>query len=207
MTFKKNKLNKFYWLIVLGFVISCTSETGKKENTGHITNCDTVNATIVDKDSIVTKKQDTSNTYISDIKKQLLNEELVGGIILKENYHFNNKLKPHYLEEDFNGDGISDLVIPIKEIKSDKAGFAVIHGETNEIFIIGAGIEIKNGLSDDMFYIDIWDVNTKEINEPGINEQAPLILNNPSIQIKKTEVGGGQIFWNGSEYEYFHQTC
>ncbi|MBI1288088.1 MAG: hypothetical protein GC178_11000 [Flavobacteriales bacterium] len=94
-----------------------------------------------------------------------------------------------------------------------KVGFAIIHGKTNKIYIIGAGKEIKNGLSDDMFYIDIWKVNRNKTNAPGLNvngeidKNGPLVLDNPSLEVSKSEVGGGQIYWNGHEYVYFHQTC
>jgi hypothetical protein len=47
---------------------------------------------------------------------------------------------------------------------------------------------------------------------PGLDEEGNtlegfLILENPSSEILKAELGGGLIYWNGTEYAYFHQTC
>ena len=68
-------------------------------------------------------------------------------------------------------------------------------------------------MGDDQDYIDIWSINRERENEPGIEEETGngkdgiLILENPSIGIAKSELGGGLIYWNGNEYAYFHQTC
>ena len=112
-----------------------------------------------------------------------------------------------YRLKDTNGDGELDIVFPIKNTQNNKIGFAIIHKGLYEHFIIGAGTKIKNGLSDDLNYIDIWKINKKKKNEPGLGEQKPLILKYNSIKIEKSDVGGGIVFWNGKEYEYFHQTC
>lgn len=64
-----------------------------------------------------------------------------------------------------------------------------------------------------MNYIDIWKINRNEINEAGLEEntgtgtKGELILKNPSLQIEKSELGGGLIYWDGMKYAYFHQTC
>ena len=140
--------------------------------------------------------------------------EVISDYKIKDKYSLNPRLNPFYLEEDFNGDGILDIALPIKEIISKKAGFAIIHGGKNEVFIVGAGKTIKNGLDDDPSYIDVWKLNREKENtgtdtdEQGdLTETAPVFINQPSINILKTEQGGGLIFWNGKEYEYLHQTC
>jgi hypothetical protein len=140
-------------------------------------------------------------------------EQLMPKLRLKKKYLFDLRMNPMYLEDDFNGDGFIDLAIPIKEESTDKKGFAIIHGNTNEIFILGAGREIVNGLSDDQSYVDGWRINREKINHPGIEEETgngaegELLLENNSIEIFKSEVGGGIIYWNGKTYAYFHQTC
>jgi len=155
----------------------------------------------------------TENEIKENLPEWFLKDNLLNGLIVNKDYIFDNRLDPIYIEADFNGDGNIDIAIPIKQIKGGKVGFAIFHGHTNEIYIIGAGIEIKNGLSDNMNYIDIWKVNREKINEAGLEEntrkgeKGELILEYPSLQIEKSEVGGGQIYWNGKEYAYFHQTC
>jgi hypothetical protein len=140
-------------------------------------------------------------------------EQLMPKLRLKKKYLFDLRMNPMYLEADFNGDGFIDIAIPIKEESTDKKGFAIIHGNTNEIFILGAGKEMVNGLSDDQSYIDGWRINREKINPPGVEEETgtgpegELLLENNSIEIFKTELGGGIIYWNRKTYAYFHQTC
>ena len=140
--------------------------------------------------------------------------EVISDYKIKDKYSLDPRLNPFYLEEDFNGDGILDIALPIKEISSKKVGFAIIHGGKNEVFIVGAGKIIKNGLDDDPSYIDVWKLNREkektgtDTDEQGdLIETTPIFINQPSIKILKTELGGGLIFWNGKEYEYLHQTC
>ncbi|MGB0367797.1 MAG: hypothetical protein ACPGU4_02190 [Flavobacteriales bacterium] len=132
---------------------------------------------------------------------------LLNGLQIGNQYEFDNRLNPLYLEADFNGDDNMDIAIPIRRTNSGKVGFAIIHGKTNKVYVIGAGKQIKNDNSDNLTFIDIWKVNRKKINEPGVGNDEPLSLDNPSLELIKSEVGGGQVYWNGSEYVYFHQTC
>lgn len=140
--------------------------------------------------------------------------EIISDFKIKDEYLLDPRLNPFYLEEDFNGDGILDIAVPVKEISSKKVGFAIIHGGKHDVFIVGAGKLIKNALDDDPSYIDVWKLNREkentgtEVDDNGdLIESAPVLLHNPSINILKTELGGGLLFWNGTEYEYLHQTC
>ena len=138
---------------------------------------------------------------------------LLEGKNFYKDYLLDPRMQPHYLQADFNGDGYLDIAIPIKQKESGKKGFAIIHGNTGDVHLISAGTSVKNGLSDDMGYVDIWKINTEKVNSPGLDEDSgtgkneELLLENPSLQIETSEIGGGQIYWNGKEYAYFHQTC
>ena len=47
-----------------------------------------------------------------------------------------------------------------------------------------------------------------EVNENGeLIDSKPILLEFPSINILKSESGGGIIYWNGNEFEYIHQSC
>lgn len=158
-------------------------------------------------------KVNNPNLIMARLPDWFVQARLLDDLVLKNEYTFDNRMNPLYLEEDFNGDQSIDLAIPILHQTSGKTGFAVIHGTTHQVFILGAGVLIKDGLSDEMNSIDIWKINRLEVNEPGLdgngntNPNGPLKLSTPSIQIEKADVGGGQIYWNGQEYVYFHQTC
>jgi len=206
-------------ILAIGVLISCNSKMENKKTDEQEVIYDTIRLTEKVLDTVYLEKpnkNDFENTdfYIQErLPEWLLKTDILIGSKLKNEYVFDNRLNPLYLEADFNGDGHIDIAIPIKQTKTTKVGFAIIHGQTNDIFIIGAGTKVKNGLSDNLSYIDIWKVNRQETNEPGLDENGdidkngPLILNNPSMQVGKSEVGGGQIYWNGNEYIYFHQTC
>lgn len=178
------------------------------------------------KSEVIVQKTDTiyiSKNYDSIINLEsyiierlpfwLVESKIIKDLIINKSYKIENRLNPIYLEEDFNDDEILDVAVPIFEINSGKKGFAIIHGKTLEMYIIGAGKLVQNGLSDNMDYIDIWNINRKKINEPGVEEETgngekgTLVLKNNSIEISKSELGGGLIYWNGKNYSYFHQTC
>jgi hypothetical protein len=212
-------MDRILIILTLVLLISCNSKIENNKIDEKVVIYDTIKVTELMTYNIYMENHDktdfeNSDFYIQErLPEWFLKTTILNGIELENGYEFNNRMNPLYLEADFNGDGNIDIVIPIKQNKSHKVGFAIIHGQTNEIYIVGAGNKINNGLSDDMGYINIWKVNRQKTNEPGLDENGdidkdgPLILEYPSIQVEKSEVGGGQIYWNGNEYIYFHQTC
>ena len=150
----------------------------------------------------------------TNLPSWLFDQHIISKNKIKDSYQIDLRIQPFYLQEDFNGDGAQDIALPVREINSGKVGFVVVHGNTHDIYIIGAGKLIKNAISDDMDYIDIWEISIEkevtgtEVDENGDLTDTPTVfLKSPSIRIEKSELGGGLIFWNGTEYEYLHQTC
>lgn len=167
-------------------------------------------------DTVYVTAEDESNEqwYIYErLPFWFIESGMAHELIIEDKYRIDNRLNPMYLEEDFNGDGVYDLALPITEIASGKVGFVIVHGKTNETFIIGAGTLIEGAHSDDLSYIDIWRINREKENAPGLDEngdvnpEGPLHTLYPSLKIEKSEVGGGLIYWTGEGYAYFHQTC
>jgi hypothetical protein len=212
-------MNRLLIIFSIGLLISCNSQKDEKTNENSQIIRDTIRIVETVVDTVYVDHSDendysTTDYYILErLPERILKSDLINNLELKREFKIENRMNPIYLEADFNGDGNIDIALPIRQVNTGKVGFAIIHGVTNKIHILGAGTEIKNGLSDDMNYIDIWKVNRDKINEPGLEEntgtgeKGELILENPSLQIEKSEVGGGQIYWNGKEYAYFHQTC
>lgn len=205
-----NKLLLYFSLPMI-FAISCKEKKSPPISTEVVktqSKTDTV---------FITKNTDSISNSASFIMERLpfwvIQSDKIKDLVINKNYKIENRLNPLYLEADFNGDGNLDIALPIFEIGTNKKGFAIIHGKTHEVFILGAGKIFKNALGDDQDYINIWVVNHEKINEAGAEEETgtgengSLILENPSIEIEASEVGGGQIYWNGKEYAYFHQTC
>jgi actin-related protein len=210
-------------ILLLSFAITTLSCEYKQQATNAPQNdIETKQENEQDTDHVNINKEEKSSQDNEDLAYKLqynlpewiFNSKIISKNTILEDYQIDSRLNPFYLEEDFNGDGNLDIALPIKHIKSGKVGFVIIHNKTNAINIIGAGKLVKNGLSDDLSYIDIWKINRKrkhlgtDIDENGeLIETQPLLLDYPSIDIMKTETGGGLIFWNGEEYEYLHQTC
>ena len=194
------------YFFILTSLLSCNKKEEKSTNISE----KKVDSTVLQKAVENPIKQEQELTY--NLPQWVLNSNVIATEILNINYKIDSRLQPAYLEEDFNGDGHLDVAFPISETKNDKKGFAVVHGKTFEVFILGAGKMFKNALDDNQDYIDLWRINRKKENDPGVEEETGngengiLILENPSIEIDNTEVGGGQIYWNGKEYAYFHQT-
>jgi hypothetical protein len=198
-------------LLIIMVLFSC-QENKSNQKVDNLTTIDDKSDTI-----IVTKKSDYITNSEPSIAERLpdwvLKSNVINEFTINKTYKIENRMNPLYLEEDFNGDGNLDVVVPIFEKNNNKKGFAIIHGKTFQVFILGAGKLFKNALGDDQDYIDIWSINRGKENEPGVDEETGngeegiLILENPSIEIAKSELGGGLIYWNGNEYAYFHQTC
>lgn len=201
------KHNQFYLILMLLAAVSCNNVDA---------NNPLEQKKVRDTLSVSTKIDSLTKSDIK-IKQRIPNWVLrshsFNGLLIDNQYKIEDRLNPVFLEADFNGDGFIDVAVPIYEIETTKKGYAIVHGETLEIFILGAGQLFKNALSDNQDYIDFWRINTTKINEPGVEEETgtgengTLILTNPSIEIEADEVGGGQIYWDGKEYAYFHQTC
>lgn len=117
-------------------------------------------------------------------------------------------LEHSYLISDFNGDQFNDIAVLIENKKTKSKGIIIHHFTDNTFHIIGAGqiyqLEDKWG---DLNWVNKWKINTKRINEPGVQGGQKLKLTHDSIEIIKSEVGGGLIYWTGKKYAYFHQTC
>ena len=204
------KTKKLITLLLLAFTFQSCGEKTDKQN---ITKTPTESK--LHNEKVKNNPNDfVDNTLRKKLPDWLFDQNIISKGKINNRYQVDLRLKPIYIKEDFNGDNFKDIAFPIKEISSGKMGFVIIHGKTDEINIIGAGKMIKKALGDDMDYIDIWEISKeKEVTGTDEDENGDLIetpvifLKFPSIRIEKSELGGGLIFWNGTEYEYLHQTC
>jgi hypothetical protein len=72
---------------------------------------------------------------------------------LAKDYEVSFRVNPFYLRGDFNGDGKIDLAVLVKQRSTGKLGIAIIHGATDKVTILGAGVGIGNG-GDDFEWMD-----------------------------------------------------
>ena len=200
------------FLLTTAFLYSCVDKNSKKDKDLEIQAISKNKTT--DEISVINSDNDIDASLREKLPKSLFDQNIISNGKINNNFEVDLRIRPFYLKEDFNGDKIADIALPIKDSKSGKVGFAIIHGKTKDIYIIGAGKMIKNAISDDMGYIDIWNIDrekevvgTEEDENGDLIDTPTIFLKSPSIKIEKSELGGGLIFWNGDEYQYLHQTC
>jgi hypothetical protein len=120
------------------------------------------------------------------------------------------------LKGDFNGDNKTDFASIVENKNNQKTGVIIIHNSSNkESFVFGAGKEVDN--MTDLNWIEIFKTIPKgEIVAPelvdeetgdllGTDESQNFKLIGNGIYMSVTEThGGGIIFWNGKEYQWYH---
>jgi len=146
-----------------------------------------------------------------------LEENLPNWIMIEINdLKINKKLKvdrhlnPYYLESDFNGDNHLDIALFVINLDNNKKGILIIHGETLETKLIGAGDTFGNG-GDDFSWLKVWKIYrakvafettfTQDFDIAGSKE---IQLKNIAISIAPSEGTYNLIVWNGNEYKWIH---
>jgi hypothetical protein len=132
------------------------------------------------------------------VKKALTN-----GSLGKE-YDLCSRIKPSYLEGDFNGDGKMDVAVLVKERSTGKLGIAIVHGTTDKVTILGAGIGVGNG-GDDFEWMDSWQVSSKTRAGHASDETSAPHLRGDALLVEKSEAASALIYWNGKRYVWSQQ--
>ena len=127
---------------------------------------------------------------------------LTNGALAKE-YDVSSRLNPLYLEGDFNGDGKIDVAVLVKQRSTSKLGIAIIHGGTDKVTILGAGIDIGNG-GDDFEWMDYWQVYPRDRVVVETGETAPR-RHGDALLVGKSEAASALIYWNGKRYVWSQQ--
>lgn len=120
------------------------------------------------------------------------------------------------LKGDFNGDNKTDFASLVKNKYNQKTGVLIIHNSTNQdSFIFGAGKEIDR--MTDLNWIGVFKVlpkgetvsptlldnETGDILGQDESQNFKLIGNGIYMKVEESH-GGGIIFWNGKEYQWYH---
>jgi hypothetical protein len=195
-------MKQIIYLLILLALVSCgrsrsepISDTIYGNNTAKVS--DTIaanNFTKVQQDSTEGKGSQVEN------RKQLLND-------YKKATFYN---LTDTITADFNGDGILDKAFYKKE--KETSGIIIKHGQTNEEFKIGFGKPFAEMKEFD--WVDYWGlVEDKETSETTFADDGDVLgsktvkLQNPSIALGASELGGGLITFIHGKYVWIHQTC
>jgi hypothetical protein len=117
----------------------------------------------------------------------------------ERNYDLSFRIRPSYLEGDFNGDGKMDTAVLVKEHSTGKIGIAILHGATARVIILGAGNSIGNG-GDDFEWMDSWQVYSKARAAHAGGEKSVSHLRGDALLVEKSEAASALIYWNGKKY-------
>ena len=119
-------------------------------------------------------------------------------------YALEAQMNPFYLQGDFNGDGSTDTAIFVREKQSTKRGLLVVHGATNESYVLAAGTEF-NGRGDDFSRINAWKVYPRGPVSQGASGSEPPPLQGDGLLLEVLESASGIIYWAGDGYAWYQQ--
>ena len=134
---------------------------------------------------------------IRDVPKAI-KKALTNGSAGKK-YDLSFHMNPSYLQGDFNGDGKEDVAVLVKERSTGKLGIAILHGTTENVTILGAGIGIGNG-DDDFEWMDSWKVYSKTRAAHASRETSVPHLRGDALLVEQSEAASALIYWNGKRY-------
>lgn len=116
---------------------------------------------------------------------------------------------------DFNGDLKPDIATLVKNKHSAKVGVLIVNHSNREMFVFGAGKEV-DGMTD-LKWIEIFktipkgtivapeliDEKTGDLLGPDESQNFKLLGEGIYMSVTETH-GGGIIFWNGKDYQWYH---
>ena len=80
-----------------------------------------------------------------------------GSLANRASLRLSTRLKPFFLQADFNGDGENDVALFVKDVATGKEGLAFLFKGKAAPVVIGAGKTFGNG-GDDFSWVDTWKV-------------------------------------------------
>jgi hypothetical protein len=124
---------------------------------------------------------------------------------IQSEFELNEEINPIYLRGYFNGDKKADYALAVIERKTGKKGILILHGRTENFFLIGAGKAISESLGDDFSWMNAWEVYEKAQPSLGVGETRMIKLKSEAILIQKREASSGLIYWDGIKYQWYQQ--
>lgn len=136
---------------------------------------------------------------------------------LDKSYEPSTLLKTIYFQSDFNGDNVQDVAVFVADKKTNKLGVVIIHGNSNNYFVFGAGKKIEGTVFDNLGWASKWSLYTKKTaTETQVEEESDNTKRSkettllwPGLLIEESEDGeaisGGIIYWTGEKYTWIQQ--
>lgn len=123
---------------------------------------------------------------------------------------------PAFVQEDLNGDGVKDVAVLVIERATQKQGILVMHGNTHEVFVFGAGTNFGRGY-DDFKWMSEWKIySKKKAVETVLDKESGDMIGTQDVKLERPGIlagnyengkleNGGIIYWNGQQYIWIQQ--
>ncbi len=157
------------------------------------------------------------SVYAQSCKLPLSFTKTFNKLNLGTKYELTSYLKPCFLAEDFNGDGIKEIAVTINDKKTHKKGILLMDSKNENYKIFGAGVSFGDtNHSDNFSWVKGWKIYKRENayetlfdTEGDLTGSKQIKLNHHALYIYDTIDGepyaGGLIYWNGIKYLWIHQ--
>jgi len=95
----------------------------------------------------------------------------------------------------FDADDAEDLAVQIRERGGGRRGVAILHRQSGQVVILGAGNRVGNG-GDDWRWLWVWRVEDPDAIAEPERQGRQLLL------VEKPESASGYLWWDGSGYRW-----
>lgn len=126
-------------------------------------------------------------------RKVLNNSEIM------TNYEVIDSVNPFYLEADFTGDDLADIVFMVKSKSTNQMGVSIVNRGDNKIFIFGAGKPV--GMGTNISWCDKWYVYREKHIYNFSDRKKKFYIKHPGIEIVKNEKSSIVIYWDRRRYK------
>lgn len=122
-----------------------------------------------------------------------------------DSYKLEARINPFYLQGDFNSDGHTDTVVFVVETQSRKRGLLIVHGATNDRYVLAAGT-LFSGRGDNFSRFDAWHVYPRGAVSRGADAATdPPTLRGDGVYLEVLESSSGIVYWDGAKYAWYQQ--
>jgi len=124
---------------------------------------------------------------------------------MADKYTITYGLFPRCLRGDFDGDGRKDVVLQVSEIRSNMAGFMILHGRKPQALyigktVVGAGRSI-GASGDDLSWVNQWSVvPARRLATSGFGSITDA--KGDALIFAKRGVEKFLLYWNGKRFEW-----
>jgi hypothetical protein len=192
-------MTRYLFLCIIVLLINCEPSQRSDQSSGNKTSDDSVSSIENSVDTLQTNSIQKANDEKTDFQLKELASTFKNFQLFRLN---------ETITEDLNGDHVIDKATFTSQ--NGKSGILITDGKTKQEIKIGLGVGFEE-IGDDFSWVDYWavvkDSTTYEvmIRDSEIIGDTIVRLENPSIAVRKEEVGGGLIIFRKGKYEWIHQ--